>query len=111
MPRKMASKPSVSRIFQGEILAEFDVRCDLDAQIENAVDFPLQDLLGQTVFGDAVADHAAQLGHHIEDGDLRGPGAAGNRRAQPRRTAADNGDFFAGVGSTGIGSRLPEFIS
>ena len=50
-------------------MAEFDVRVMLDTQIEDSLDFPFQDLLGQPVFGDAVADHPAQLGHHIEDGD------------------------------------------
>ena len=39
-------------------MAEFDVCVIIDAQIENALDFPVQHFFGKAVFGDTVAQHA-----------------------------------------------------
>ena len=58
---------------------------------------PVQDVLGQAVVGDAVAEHAAQLGALLIDGDLVAHERQVVGRRQAARPAADDGHRLARV--------------
>ena len=73
------------------------IELNVDAGAQDPVDLGLQALARQTVAGDAVAQHAAQVvallknGHLVaHHGQVVGTGKAG-------RAAADHGDALAGV--------------
>ena len=79
-----------------KILADADIRFDFDAGRQDVLDLIIQSLSGQTVAGDAVAKHAAQLISLLEDGHLvtHDRQIVGCRQAAG--AAADDGDFLAG---------------
>ena len=79
----------------GEVLAKGDVRGELGTQLENLIDLEVQDLLGQPVLRDAVAEHPSGLRHRLEhvhlvplDGEVVGT-------RQPGRPRTHDGDFLA----------------
>ena len=82
----------------GELLAAHGVvELHVDAGAQDPVDLGLQALARQTIAGDAVAQHAAQVvallknGHLVaHHGQVVGTGKAG-------RAAADHGDALTGV--------------
>ena len=82
----------------GKLLAvDGVVEFHVDAGAQDPVDLGLQALARQTVTGDAIAQHAAQVVALLKDGHLMahhgqvvGAGKAG-------RTAADHGDALTGV--------------
>ena len=51
-------------------MAEFDVGMKIDPQIEDALDFPVENLLGEAIFRYAVAQHAPQFWHGLKNIDL-----------------------------------------
>src|SRR5699024_8571243 len=79
------------QIVDGQGLADGCVGPDLDAQLFQLGLVPVQDLLGQPEFGDAVAQHAADLLPAFKKGDavalLRQP----HRDGEARRPRADDG--------------------
>ena len=83
--------------FQVKVLAETKPGAHLDAQVEDALDLPVEHLLGQPVLRDPVAQHAAQLGHGLEDGDAVAQPPQEIGTGEAGRTAADHGDAFARV--------------
>ena len=82
----------------GKLLAvDGVIELNVDAGAQNPVDLGLQALARQTIAGDAIAQHAAQVVALLKDGHLMahhgqvvGAGKAG-------RAAADHGDALAGV--------------
>ena len=50
-------------------------------EIQDTVGFPLENFLGKPVFGDAVADHAAQFRHHVENSNLMAQAPQKDRRS------------------------------
>ncbi len=73
------------------------------AQVGDPGDLLVQQFLGQAVLGDAVAQHAAQVGRFLEQGD----GVALQHQVigagQSRGPAADDGDFLAVGRRHGVG--------
>ncbi len=51
-------------------MAELYIGVEIDAQIQDALDFPVQDLFGKAIFGNTIAQHAAQFRHGFKDIDL-----------------------------------------
>ena len=43
---------------------------DIDTQVQDAFDFPVQHFVGKAVFRDPVAGHTAQFGHGVVDCEL-----------------------------------------
>ena len=73
--------------------ADDGIALDLNAQRAQAVNFLLHDLLGQTKFGDAIAQHAAWQVQRLKNG--HGITQLGQiaRAGQPAGTRADHGDL------------------
>jgi hypothetical protein len=93
---KMASYPAATREVRSKSMTEFYLGTAFDAQIEDAFNFPVQGLLGKPVFGNAVSDHAAQLGHGFKYGHVVAHPAKEKGAAQTGGSPADDGDPFAG---------------
>jgi hypothetical protein len=84
-----------------EITAQDLIGEGFDTQIQDALDFPIQHLVRQTVLGNAVAGDAAQLGHGFEYGNRMAQSAQEVGAADAGRTATDDRHLFAGVGGAG----------
>ena len=94
--------PLVQQVVHGDGAPDDDVALETHPQFLDVLHLVADHfLLGQTKFGDAVHQHAAELVQGFEDGDVvalhpqfLGAGKAGG-------TAADDGDFAAVVGTRG----------
>jgi hypothetical protein len=93
----------LAQLGQGVGLADDRVRLDLDAVGDQAVDFLLDDVLGQAELGDAVDQDAAGGVEGLEDRDLVAAlgQLAGGREAG--RSGADDRDLLAGRARGGRG--------
>ena len=100
-------EPFLVQRVEGEVLAEELLVAHVDAEVENALDLPVEDLLGQPVFGNAVAQLAAELGHGFEDGRAVAQAAQEEGCGQPGGSAADHGHLAAGVRGAGDGQPGP----
>ena len=83
--------------FHGKVPADGDPRPHRDAGGQDVGNVPVQDVLGQAIVGDAVAEHAAQLGALLIDGDLVAHERQVVGRRQAARPAADDGHCLARV--------------
>ena len=86
----------VAQFVERDVLADAHVAADIDADRADHIDVLVDDVVGQAVFRDAPARHAAGLVERFEDGhavallrQVEGGGKAG-------RAGADDGDFLAG---------------
>ena len=86
---------------QGEIVAPFLAQADIDPHAQDGADLVIKHILGDLVVGDAVAQHAAELGGGLEDRDIVALAGKVVGAGQAGGTAADNGDLFAGGGVAG----------
>ena len=84
------------QLFQLKVLAELAVEDELHAHLLEVGEFAVEDRLRQPVLRNAVAEHAARLGHRFEDrrghavpAQIVGGGESG-------RTGADDGDLLTG---------------
>ena len=90
---------ALSQVVQGEVAAEGLVALDLRAEAPDGLVFGLEDfLLGQAVFRDAVAEHAARLRVALEDGRVVAGDLEVVGGGHARRPGADDGDTLAGLG-------------
>ncbi len=87
-----------AQVVQPDVDAETHAGLQLDAHAPQDGELLVDDVAGQAVAGDAVAEHAPGMWHGLEDLDgvpfearVEGGGEAG-------RPAADDGDAFAGRG-------------
>ena len=79
----------------------------VNAEVEDAVDLGIEDLLGQAILGDAVAHHAAERWLGVEMWAVAEAAQEIGGR-QTARSAADDSDLLAGVGEhSGLDSSLP----
>ena len=78
-----------------EVAPELDVGGELDAEIEDLVDLEVEHVLGQTVLGDAVAQHAPRLGLGLEHRDLVAAEGEVVGAGQPRRARPDDRHLLA----------------
>ena len=83
----------VHQLVDGEHAADDHVRFDLDAERLQVVDLLFDDGFGQAEFGDAVHEHAAREVQRLEDGHVVPALGEVARAGEPRRAAADDGDF------------------
>ena len=79
-----------------DILADLGVRYDFNAHGADQLDFAVQNLLGESVFRNSVAEHSSQLGHRVEDRDLVTHLAQEIRGRKSHRTSADDRNRFSG---------------
>ena len=86
-----------------DIRAHRDIGMYLDAGRKDMLDIPVQHILGQAVIGDAVAQHAAQLGPLLIHGYLVAHKGQIVGRRHAAGAAADHGHGFAG--GRGLGAR------
>ena len=86
-----------TQLLEGSVLANAEVGLHLDAHVGDGLDLSVQNCLGQTVLGDAVTQHAAQLGHCFVDGDSVTGLAQEECCGQTSGAAADDADGLAGV--------------
>lgn len=100
----------LAELFQGHIGAYGTVELDLHAGGEDAVNVPLQIGAGQTVAGDAVAEHTAQLGFLLEDGAFMTHQGEEVGGGQAGGAAAHDGDALAGGGGAGRGGHVPGVV-
>ena len=70
----------------------------MDAQAANDLDLAVEHGLGQAIFRQRVAQHAAGLGVGLEDGDLVAQQRQVEGGGQPGRAGADHRDLLAGGG-------------
>ena len=84
-----------------EVFTELNIQPRFDAQIEDPVNLPLENLIGKAVFGDSVSDHAAEFRHHVEDRNIVTESFQEKRTTQSGGTAADHGDFAVGCRGAG----------
>ena len=84
-------------LVDGDGAPDDDVALDLHAQMAQVLDLAVDDRLGQTELGDAVAKHAAGVVQGLEDVHLVAHAGqlAGGREAA--RAGADDGDAEAGL--------------
>jgi len=75
-------------------------------QVENALNLPIQYLLGKAVFRNAVSDHTAQLGHGFEYGHVVAHPAKEEGTTESGGSATDDSDSFAGGRCCGNGKSL-----
>ena len=87
--------------FYGHVLADGHGGADGDAGGENVGDIPVQHILGQAVVGNAVAQHAAQLGALLIHGDLVAHEGQVVGRGQTAGAAADDGHPLPSVSRPG----------
>ena len=59
------------QLLERDVLAHDDAALQLDAEVQDPLDFRIQDFAGQAVFGNAVAQHAARLTEGFIDRDLK----------------------------------------
>ena len=94
------------KFLEGGVHPDAEVVLHLHTQGGDLVDLLVQHLLGQAVLGDAVAEHAAHLGHGIHNGHpvaLQGQVVG---RGEAARAAADDAHPLAGgCGLGAAGSR------
>ncbi len=84
------------------LLAEGRAGPEIHAHAEDVADLLVEHLLGQTIRGDAVAEHAAGLRTGLQQGDGVALLAQVEGGGQPGRTGAHHGHRLAGVrGRTG----------
>ena len=84
------------QLFHGDVPAHGDVCVGLDAEGKDGVDLLVQQMAGEAVAGDAVAQHAAQLVAFLEHRCLVAHQRQIIGAAQAAGSAADNGHLFAG---------------
>ncbi len=89
-------KAHVLQVLQGEIGSPALAEADIDPHPEDGIDLVVQDLLGNLVLGEPVAQRAAKLGRSLEDGDVVPLPGQEKGRCQAGGTAADHGDPLAG---------------
>ena len=82
----------------GEVLAELDIAGSRDAQLKDAFNFPIKDLLGEAILGNPVAEHTAESGQFLKDRNLVAQAPEVVSRREAGRTTADDSHFFAGSG-------------
>ncbi len=92
----------VSQGGDGEVPAEVHVGRELHPEVEDLRDLRVEDLLGEAVLGDAVAEHATRLGLGLQD--LHRVALFGQvvRTGETTGTCADDGDALA-VRRRGLG--------
>jgi hypothetical protein len=94
----------ISQGLDGEVFAQTGVVVHVDAEVENAFDLPVQHLVRQPVFRDAVTGDAAQFGHGFVNGRMVAQAAQEIGTADAGRSAADDGNAFAGIRRAGDGA-------
>ena len=94
----------VHQLVDGQDFTDDHVRLDVHAQLLQALDLVLDDVLGQTELGDAVHQHAAGHMQGLVDGDLVAQLGQIARDGQAGRACADDSDLVAvGRGGGGLG--------
>ena len=86
------------QLLQSDVLADADVVLHLHAQRGDLGDLVVHNSLGQAVFGDAVPQHAAHLGHGVVHRDLMALPGQEVGAGQAAGAAADDGHGLAGGG-------------
>ena len=86
------------QLLDGDVVADAHPVLHFDPGGQNGMDVVVQPVLGQPVVGDAVAQHAAQLGQHLKDGDGMAHQAQVIGCRQAAGATADHGHTLAGVG-------------
>ena len=86
-------------VVNGDGLADGGVGAEVDAlEVEVVILEIVQHTVGQTVVGDAVPHHAADLIAGVEDGDVIPPACQQHRDGQAGRARADDGGLHAVLG-------------
>ena len=91
-------------LLKSGVHADAEVVLHLHAQGGDLVDLLVQDALGQAVLGDAVAEHAAHLGHGIHNGHPVALQRQVVGRGEAARAAADDAHPLAG--GCGLGGQV-----
>jgi hypothetical protein len=82
------------QVLEGDVLSDRDAGLQLDAEVEDALDLGVDDVPGQAVLGDPVAQHAPGLLEGLEDRHLvAAPGQLVGAR-HPRRARPDHCDLL-----------------
>ena len=84
------------QVLDPDVLAHGDAGMHLDAQRQDGLDLRIQQMPGETVVGDAVAEHTAQLLGLLIHGDLVAHKGQVVGAAEAAGAAAHNGDLLAG---------------
>gem|GEM_PF-4468666 len=84
------------QLLKGHILTDVDTQLGFHAQVQNTLDFGVEDVTGSTEAGDAVAHHAAEQFVLVEDGHAVALHAELISGGQTGGAATDDGDFLAG---------------
>jgi len=63
-------KPGTDQGSQIKVKPHLRINMMINAKIQNAFDFPVENLFGQPVFWYAVADHTTEFGHGLENGRM-----------------------------------------
>ncbi len=86
----------VEQVVDGVCHADHCVRNELHAEIGELCDFELDDVVGESVFGDSVPEHTSELVECFEHRDVVSETSAVGGACKPGWAAADDGDAFAG---------------
>ncbi|OPZ97152.1 MAG: hypothetical protein BWY71_01708 [Planctomycetes bacterium ADurb.Bin412] len=81
------------KLVQGDITAQDGIVFDFHIGIQQGVDFPLEQLTGQTIGGNGADQHPAGLGFPFEDGHFVPGDGQGIGGHQAGGAGADDGDF------------------
>ena len=93
----------LAQLVEGHIIADIDVQMHLDAEGDHGRDLRVEHLARQTIIGDTVAQHTAELRALFIYRDLVAHQRKIVRRGKAARPAADNGDRLAcGLGTVGL---------
>ena len=76
------------------IFSEFFIAFDFNAHFIEMRDFPVEDFFREPVFGDTVTEHAAGLGHFLENNGVDTKPAQKKSGGKTGWTCAYNGYFF-----------------
>src|SRR5690349_5306068 len=86
----------VEEVVHGEVFAELDVVLRVHTELPDAFELLIHHVLLQAVLRDAIAQHAAGLGHHVEDLAIVALQRQVIGGGQAAGAGADDGDLLAG---------------
>ena len=81
-----------------DVFPDAHVVFDLRAGAADVIDLVVDDVVGEPVGGDPVAEHAARAGHRLVHDGMVSPAAEEPRGGEPRGPGADDPDRLARVG-------------
>ena len=78
-------------------MAEFYIGVKINAQIQDALDLPVQHFFGKAIFRDAIAQHTSQFRHGFKNINLMAEPSKEIGTGESGRPATDNRNAFAGI--------------